>query len=143
MAHGCFTDRDDSPGLERAAAAVADAGPPWTALLEGLRPLPTGRPVRRFYVRSHGWAPVPETGGRALTVRFPDEGRFTALVVLTGRQMDAAPTDSALSRETRARIASRPRISEGRWVFRRVTNETDAFQARRLVAIQAVRTQRG
>jgi hypothetical protein len=43
MAHGCFTDKEVRPDLERAQIAVAAARAQWDELLEGLRRSPTRR----------------------------------------------------------------------------------------------------
>jgi hypothetical protein len=137
MAHGCFTDKEVRPDLERAQTAVAAARVHWDALLEGLRRHTRSQPSWRFYGRNYGWALAFKKGGRALAALFPGEDRFTVLVILTGDQAAAALADAALTAGVRTLVESLPRFSEGCWVFVPVASDEAAGDALRLVSIRA------
>jgi hypothetical protein len=137
IAYGCFTGKDDCPDLRRAEAAVAAARSSWDALLLEIGRHTKARPAWRFYGRNYGWALAFKKAGRSLAALFPDEGRLTALTVLTGEQADAALADPELGATTRALIESLPRFKEGCWVFVRVAGEDDVAAARRLIRLRA------
>jgi hypothetical protein len=134
MPYGCFTVRHEPPDLDRAAEACAAAAPLWSELVADLSGLTKTPPSWRFYGRNHGWALAFKKGGRALAALFPDRGRVTVLVVLTGEQADRALADPALSAGTRGQVASLPRFREGCWVFLPLEAGGDPADARRLIA---------
>jgi hypothetical protein len=139
MAYGCFTDRSDEPDLGRAEGAVGAARPLWDEVLESIAALTRAQPSWRFYGRNYGWAVAFKKSGRALTALFPDEDRFTVLVVLSAAQADAALADTGLSAATRELIGSLPRFKEGCWAFVAVGDAARVADARRLIAIRSGR----
>jgi Protein of unknown function (DUF3788) len=143
MTYGYFTDGGDRPDLRRAVEVLAEAKTHWDSLLLELRSYTKAEPTWRFYGRKHGWALAFKKGGRALAALFPDEGRLTVLVVLSGEQADAALANAALGPATRALIESLPRFKEGCWVFLPLTGGDDAADARSLIAVRAGATRRG
>lgn len=138
MAYGCFTDTADAPDLDRAGPVLGAARVLWDELLAGIRVQTRAAPTWRFYGRNHGWALSFKKGGRVLAAAFPDEGGFTALVVLAAAQADAAAADAGVSPRLRARIAGLPRLKEGCWVFVRVASQDDVGDALALIRIRAV-----
>jgi hypothetical protein len=137
MPYGCFTERLDPPDLERAERAVASAAPLWASLVAELSSR-TGTPATwRFYGSGYGWALAFKKRGRALAALFPDTGRVTVLVVLTGEQADRVEADVGLSPATRDLVASLPRFREGCWAFVSIDGGGDPGDARRLIAIRS------
>jgi len=139
MAHGSFTDKNDKPDARRAERAVGAARPLWDEILDGIAALTRARPAWRFYGRHYGWALAFKRGGRALAALFPDEDRFTVLVVLSSEEADAVLADRTVGAPTRERIASLPRFREGCWVFVPVAEPAAAADARRLIVVRAAR----
>ena len=142
MACGCFTDRADAPDLDRAKQVLGAARLLWDELLAAIREETRAAPAWRFYGRNHGWALAFRKGGRALAAAFPDEGGYTALVVLAAAQADAAVADLGVSERLRAHIAGLSRFKEGCWVFVRVATRDDVGDALSLIRIRAGRPAR-
>ena len=89
----------------------------------------------RFYGKNHGWALTFRSRGRTALALFPDRGSLTALVVLPeARVPEVCVGKRHVS--TRAVIDATKPITEGRWLFLRVTSPAAAADVELLARVK-------
>ena len=135
MAPTVFMDPNHEPSPAEIAAALGPVATLWdslTAYVEesyGVEPT-YGRPSKRY-----GWDVKYRKGGRTLLSLTPDEGRFTALVVLGVAEAEAAH-DLDLGEHVRTVFEGAEQLHDGRWLFVSVESECDVNDIEALLALK-------
>jgi hypothetical protein len=135
VAPTAFMDPDHVPTGAEIAAALGPSAPLWTSLTtyvdEAYGIEPTYVPPSRNY----GWDVKYRRGGKTLLSLTPDEGAFTALVVL-GERETAAARELELGEHVRQVFDEARQLRDGRWLFVRVESERDVEDVARLLAVK-------
>jgi hypothetical protein len=128
-------DREHEPSRAEIADALGAVASLWeslTAYVESRYDVePTfGAPSQRY-----GWDVKYRKGGRTLLSLTPDEGRFTALVVLGGAEARAA-RELDLGEHVRAVFEEAEQLHDGRWLYILVESERDVQDIQVLLALK-------
>jgi len=138
VAYGSFTERTARPDQATIDETLGDARAVWDELADLATHTYHARGDLRFYGRNHGWALAFRKGGKSLLGLFPGKGALTALVVLTGEQVERALA-AGVSDGVRDLIARTDPIHEGRWLYVPVRSGRDVADLRVLVGARAAR----
>jgi hypothetical protein len=109
----------------------------WTALRRFLQQTYQVEPTLKFGGAKYGWQMAFRKGGRPLCDLYPENGTFTALVVLGGKE--AAQALAALDSfgpTVRACLENAPAFHDGRWLWIRVQQPGDVDDIQRLVMMK-------
>ncbi len=110
------------------------AGDCWSALNRYLRETYQIEPEVKFGGAKYGWQLSYRKGGRPLCDLYPENGAFTTLVVLGGKESAQALSDlDAFGRNVRACLENTPAFHDGRWLWIRVHQPRDVEDIQRLV----------
>ena len=138
MAYGAFTERTARPDEAAIADVLAGARGRWDELVEFVGDTFQARGELRFYGRNHGWALTFRKSGKSLLGLFPATDALTALVVLTGEQVERALA-MGVSEAVRDLIERTTPIHEGRWLYVAVLSARDVDDVKTLVGARAAR----
>jgi Protein of unknown function (DUF3788) len=131
-----FTDRTKRPGEAEIEIALVGAAPLWSELVAFVESSFRVRSDWKFYGKNYGWSMAFKKSGKALVSLYPDEGSFTAQVILKDDQIARVPNKLMIP-ELRAAIEGANPYAEGRWIFLAVASEPELEVVERLVEIRA------
>jgi len=136
MAHERFLDRDKQPEPEQVRKTIGrEVLPVWDDVAAYLATaFPEYRPEWIYYSAQHGWAVRFRQEAKQLVALFPEQGAFSALVILSpeedDRALDKINYFNAKFREQLNAISSLP---QGRWLWVRIEDHTDFVGLRLLL----------
>jgi hypothetical protein len=128
MAHDRFLDREIQPEPEQVRKSIGrEVLPVWVDVNAYLSAAFSDfQPEWVYYSAQHGWAVRYRQDTRQLVVLFPERGAFSALVILSPEEDEAALEKvnyfNAKFREELNKISSLP---QGRWFWVRIEDHTD------------------
>lgn len=135
MAPTAFMDPDHVPTGAEIAAALGPSAPFWerlTSFVAGAYAIePTFVPPSRNY----GWDVKYRKAGKTLVSLTPDDGGFTALVVLGEKETEAA-REVDLGDHVRRVFEEATPLRDGRWLFVRVESDRDVEDVEKLLAVK-------
>jgi len=135
MTRTAFMDASHVPTEGEIARTLGRSAPLWkrltTHVAESYGIEPTFVPPSRNY----GWEAKYRKGGKTLLSLTPDEGGFTALVVL-GERETAAARELDLGERARGVFDEARQLRDGRWLFVPVESERDVDDVGRLLAVK-------
>jgi len=117
-------------------AALGHSRAVWARLTAFAEQVLRARGSLRFYGKNHGWALTFRSRGRTALALFPDRESLTALVVLPETRVPEVCAGK-LHVSTRAVIDATKPITEGRWLFLRVTSPAAAADVELLARVKA------
>lgn len=130
-----FMERDHQPTPEEIAEALGTSASLWgrlTAFVANAYGIePTFVPPSRNY----GWDVKYRKGGKTLVSLTPDEGGFTALVVLGEKEAEAA-RGLHLGAHVRRGFEEARQLRDGRWLFVPVESDRDVDDIEALLAVK-------
>jgi hypothetical protein len=126
-------DAHHEPGDEEIVAAIGKREL-WQDLRNYVDQSYDFAPELVFYGRKYGWTVRYRKSGRTLVSLFPEQGAFTALVVLGKKDGEkAARVMDELSPSTRDLIGSTEQLHDGKWLWIRVLEPSDVEDVKRLL----------
>lgn len=135
MAATAFMDRDHRPTEQETLAALGPSAPLWERLTRHLDAAYGIEPTFAPPTRNYGWEVKYRRGGKTLVTLTPDEGRFTALVVLGEKETESARSLD-LGDHVRRVFDEARQLRDGRWLFVPVESEEDADDVEALLAVK-------
>ncbi len=113
----------------------------WTALRGFLTETYNIASVINYGGKKYGWNLKHHSGGRPLCELYPENGSFTALVVLGKRELEQALEKiDAFGQTIRQSLLESPRYHDGCWMFIRVSDpgtcQQDVQDIQQLVLIK-------
>lgn len=135
MAPTAFMHRERQPTEEEILSALGPVASLWKRLTGYVQDAygvePTFVPPSRHY----GWDVKYRKGGKTLVSLTPDEGRFTALVVLGEKETEAA-RELVVGSHVRRVFDEARQLRDGRWLFVGVESERDVEDLEKLLAVK-------
>ena len=87
--------------------------------------------------KKYGWCWKYRKGGRTLTCLYPEQGAFTVLVVLGGKEMERhAEILEQLSATTREQLDATHQYHDGKWLWLRVHVKEQIGDVKKLLTIK-------
>ena len=127
-------DEDHEPSEEEILAAIG-AGDLWLDLKEYIDQSYDFVPELIFYGKKYGWTIRYRKSGKTLISLFPEQGAFTALIVLGKKEGEkAAERLDELSPATRKLMRSVKQLHDGKWLWIRILEPTHVEDVKRLLA---------
>ena len=127
-------DEDHEPSEEEILAAIG-AGDLWLDLKKYIDQSYDFVPELIFYGKKYGWTIRYRKSGKTLISLFPEQGAFTALIVLGKKEGEkAAERLDELSPATRKLIGSVKQLHDGKWLWIRVLEPAHVEDVKRLLA---------
>lgn len=130
-----FMDRERPPTPAEIAEALGLSAPLWDRLTSFVANAYGIDPTHVPPSRNYGWDVKYRKGGKTLVSLTPDEGRFTALVVL-GEKETQAVRGLDLGEHVRGVFESARQLRDGRWLFIDVASERDVEDIEKLLAVK-------
>jgi hypothetical protein len=94
-------------------------------------------PEPKFFGKKYGWMLRYRKGGRTLCSLFPERGAFSVLLVLGGKEAEAAlGVRDDLCPPVRQVLEETEQLHDGRWLWIRVLGADEAADVKRLLAFK-------
>jgi hypothetical protein len=135
MAPTVFMDRAHQPTESEILEALGSKAPLWESLATYIDEAYGIEPAFVPATKSYGWEVRYRKGGKTLLSLTPDQGRFTALVVLGEKETEAA-RELALGNNARRVFEEARQLRDGRWLFVGVESERDVEDLEMLLAVK-------
>lgn len=127
-------DEDHKPS-ERGILAAIGAGDLWLDLKEYIEQSYDFLPELVFYGKKYGWTIRYRKSGKTLISLFPEQGAFTALIVLGKKEGEKATEIlDELSSTTRDLIGGAKQLHDGKWLWIRVLEPSHVEDVKRLLS---------
>ena len=129
-----MSDKTHTPTEEEILETIGQPAGCWTALSRYLAETYKIEGDLKIGSEKYGWFLSFRKGGRPLCDMFPEQGAFTALVVLGGKEAAQALTElPTFGPNVRACLENTPAFHDGRWLWIRVQDPRDVEDIQRLV----------
>ncbi len=136
MSHSAFADKRREPSATEILDVLGPAADAWGAFGQHVREAyPVKEDLKFMYGEKYGWALRFRRGDRLLTALYPASGAFVVQVILGGPALEQVERSDLGMNARHALEAAHP-YAEGKWLFVRVESQTDAENARHLVALK-------
>lgn len=90
-----------------------------------------------FYAKNYGWTIRYRKSGKTLCSLFPEEGAFSALVVLGKKEAGKALSMSdEFGPNVRTVLENTEQLHDGRWLWIRVLSSDDADDVKKLLRVK-------
>ena len=135
MSIGIFVDRLNQPTMEEIMVGIGPGMAVWDNLVEIVCTQYKVKTDYVYYGKNYGWSLRLRKGGKALVSLYPNQGSFTAQVVLAEGAVQLALGEK-MGENTFKAIQAANLYSEGRWLFIKIESEQDAADVRRLLELK-------
>ena len=135
MARTAFMDPEHRPTEKEILGALGSRAPLWARLTAYLAEAYAIEPTFVPPSRNYGWDVKYRKGGKTLVSLTPDEGGFTALVVLGEKEAEAA-RELELGKRMQGVFDDARQLRDGRWLFVQVESEWDVEDIEKLLAVK-------
>jgi hypothetical protein len=136
MAYSLFADKTHQPSMEEMLGVLGPARLGWEQLSVFIEENYRVTQDWSFYGKNYGWAVRYRKGGKALASLYAGDCSFTVLMILDPDQIDRT-RGLPLGPQVSKVIEDAHPYPEGRWLFIKVTSESDLNDVRQLLAIRA------
>ncbi len=134
MTHERMLDQNTEPTEEDILRTVGERKDLWLNLQKYLETHYDHVPELDFGGKKYGWAIRYRKSGKTLITLFPEEGAFTALVVLGRKEVEKAqPLLDDLSPGVRTLFENTQQLHDGRWLWIRPNCEGDIESVKTLL----------
>lgn len=135
MARTAFMDAEHRPTEKEILGALGSRAPLWARLTAYLAEAYAIEPTFVPPSRNYGWDVKYRKGGKTLVSLTPDEGGFTALVVLGEKEAEAS-RELELGKPVQGVFDDARQLRDGRWLFVQVESERDVEDIEKLLAVK-------
>lgn len=138
MAYERLLDKNSPPTEEGIAACLGQQiAECWSTLNRFIQTTYEVEPELKFGGKNYGWELSYRKGGHPLCDLYPENGAFTALVILGGKEAAAALNClDAFGTNVRACVENTPAFHDGRWLWIRVQAARDVEDVEHLLTIK-------
>ena len=134
MTHERMLDQNTEPTEEDILRTVGERKDLWLHLRKYVETHYDFVPELDFGGKKYGWAIRYRKSGKTLITLFPEEGAFTALVVLGRKEVEKAqPLLDDLSPGVRTLFENTQQLHDGRWLWIRPCCEGDIESVKTLL----------
>ncbi|MBU7015932.1 MAG: DUF3788 domain-containing protein [Theionarchaea archaeon] len=135
MSHERMLDSETEPTEEDILRTVGERKDLWLDLRKYLEIHYDHVPELDFGGKKYGWAIRYRKSGKTLITLFPEEGAFTALVVLGRKEVEKTQSLlDELSPGVRSLFENTQQLHDGRWLWIRPCSEGDIESVKTLLA---------
>ena len=135
MAISAFTDKTHPPETEEVDKILGTALPLWKRIVDYIASNYLMSVDMTYGGKNYGWNLWYRKSGKALASLYPQENAFIAQVVLGREQVEKALTLS-LGENVRRAIHETPSLHDGRWLFFKITTESDVADLEQLLLLK-------
>jgi hypothetical protein len=138
MPYERMLDKSRPPELAEMVSIIGQpAGDCWNALIRFIEVAYAITPELNFAGKNYGWELRCRKGGRPLCDLYPENGAFTALVVLGAKEAaEALACQDTFGPSVRGCLESTPAYHDGRWLWIRVQELRDVEDIQKLLLIK-------
>jgi len=137
-----FVDKAHSPETDEIFAVLGSSQPLWVRII--------GFIVKNYEMvgdmtyggKNYGWNLWYRKSGKSLVSLYPQQNEFVAQVVLGREQVEKALTLSLGENVARV-LRETPSLHDGRWLFIKITTETDIADVEKLLLLKKRRKKAG
>lgn len=109
----------------------------WTQLREFLKMHYDFQPELHFYGQKYGWCYKYRRKCKTLCVLFPETKAFTVLVTLGKKEIEYFEQNFCdFNKDTKEVFAQAHQYHDGKWIYKRVLNQSDVDDVRFLIMIK-------
>jgi len=136
MVIGAFVDKTHRPTDEQILELIGAKSELWSDLVGFMNDHYDSRKDFAFYGKNYGWAVRFRKSSKALLSLYPQNGGFTAQIVLSKSQANEA-FNQHLGPRVKAILREAHEFPEGRWLFVPIRSKRDLRDIKRLVILKA------
>jgi hypothetical protein len=137
MAYERLLDKSRQPSDGEMAEATGGLSDAWKSLRAFIEANYGIEPVVKFGGKKYGWLVNYRKGGRPLCDLYPEQGAFTALVVLGKKEVEQVEASlEEFSPATGELFQNTPQFHDGRWLWLRLTDPAQLADVQRLLKIK-------
>jgi hypothetical protein len=136
MSKGAFTDKQHPPTPRQISVALGRCRPVWDSLVKHVRAAHQARGELKFYGRNFGWAIRFRRGAKNLLALYPDQGSFTAQVIMSEGDVELS-RKLKLSKRVRDAIDAAHPFPEGRWIYFSIRSTREVADMEALIALKS------
>jgi inhibitor of KinA sporulation pathway (predicted exonuclease) len=138
MAYERMLDKTHQPGEADMLGCIGQlVSECWIALDQFLRETYQVEPELKFGGTKYGWVLSYRKGGRPLCDLYPENGAFTVLIVLGGKEAAQALAElDSFGPTVRGYLENTPAYHDGRWLWIRVQQSRDIADIQRLLLMK-------
>jgi hypothetical protein len=124
MAYERFLEKEPQPTDDDMLNAIGpELSDAWLGLRRFLVETYQIEPIYQYGGKRYGWNIQHRRGGRPLCEMYPEQGSFTAMVVLGAKEWQAAVDEIDTFGETvKNALLNSPRFHDGCWMYTRIAN---------------------
>lgn len=130
-----FVDKTRFPEDDEVEYILGEALPAWKRLVDFIASNYRMAGDMMYGGKNYGWNLWYRKSGKSLTSLYPQQNYFVAQVVLGRLQVEEA-LKLNLGANVNQVLRETPSLHDGRWLFIKVTNDSDVFDVERLLLIK-------
>ena len=136
--HHRMIDKENKPSDEEIIQFIGEqAKEAWQGIIRFLGDSYGIVPETTFYGAKYGWTIRYRKSGRTLCSLFPEEGGFTVLITLGGKEAEKAlAIREELSARVREILGGTKQLHDGRWLWIRVETVSEIEDLKTLLKIK-------
>jgi hypothetical protein len=135
MAISYFVDKGHPPEAEEVNGVLGTARTLWTQIVEFIATSYLMVGDMTYGGKNYGWNLWYRKSGKSLASLYPQENAYIAQIVLGREQVEKALTLS-LGDNVRSVVHETPSLHDGRWLFIKITTETDVKDVEQLLLLK-------
>ena len=135
MAISYFVDKSYPPKVAEVDKVLGTARHLWSQIVEFIATNYMMTVDFTYGGKSYGWNLWYRKSGKSLASLYPQENAFIAQVVLGREQVEKALTLS-MGENVRHVLHNTPSLHDGRWLFIKITTETDVTDVEQLLLLK-------
>jgi hypothetical protein len=135
MAISYFVDKSHPPRMEEVDKVLGTARSLWMQIVEYIATSYSMTGDMTYGGKNYGWNLWYRRSGKSLASLYPQENAFIAQVVLGREQVEKALALS-LGDNVRRVVHDTPSLHDGRWLFIKITTETDVTDVEQLLLLK-------
>ncbi len=139
MSAGAFLEKERRPSKQSVVSLLGKAQSSWADLAKWVVEKYSVKGEWKFYGKRYGWAMRFRIGGKALVSLYPNEGFFTAQVILSPSMVETTQS-MKLGKKTLGTISQAHPYPEGRWIFLKVTSASGGADIKKLLLLKSPRS---
>ena len=135
MAISYFVDKSHPPEAVEIERVLGKARPLWIQIMEYIATYYKMTGDMTYGGKNYGWNLWYRKSGKSLASLYPQENAIIAQVVLGREQVEKALT-LPLGDNVRRVVHETPSLHDGRWLFIKITTETDVTDVEQLLLLK-------
>jgi hypothetical protein len=135
MSKGIFTNKMHEPSKKEIFEALSSVKPLWDELISFIEDNYKITGEFKFYGKNFGWALRYRKSSRVLISMYPGDNEFMVQIILNCKEVEKA-LKLDLASGTEKIIEETTPIREGKWLYLKVTPDTDLTDIKNLISVR-------